>query len=57
MNLRGKILLDGQQINKVSHRSLRDKIHCKSRCCTFDDSVENNIKYAKLNATDNEISL
>ena len=52
----GKILLDGQQINKVSLRSLRDKISLVSQdVILFDVSVENNIKYAKLNATDNEI--
>ena len=52
----GKILLDGQQINKVSLRSLRDKISLVSQdVILFDDSVENNIKYAKLDATDNEI--
>ena len=52
----GKILLDGQQINKVSLRSLRDKISLVSQdVILFDDSVENNIKYAKLNATENEI--
>ena len=45
----GKILLDGQQINKVSLRSLRDKISLVSQdVVLFDDSVENNIKYAKL---------
>ena len=52
----GKILLDGQQINKVSLRSLRDKISLVSQdVILFDDSVENNIKYAKLDATDKEI--
>ena len=52
----GKILLDGQEINKVSLNSLRSKISLVSQdVILFDDSVENNIKYAKLNATDSEI--
>ena len=52
----GKIFLYGQEINKVSLKSLRDKISLsQSRCYFFDDSVENNIKYAKLNATEKEI--
>ena len=46
----------GQQINKVSLSSLRSKISLVSQdVILFDDSVENNIKYAKLDATDNEI--
>ena len=37
-------------------KSLRDKISLVSQdVILFDDSVENNIKYAKLDATDNEI--
>tara|TARA_A100001011_G_scaffold360969_1_gene408718 strand:- start:251 stop:1996 length:1746 start_codon:yes stop_codon:yes gene_type:complete len=52
----GKILLDGQHINRVSLSSLRGKISLVSQdVILFDDSVENNIKYAKLNATDSEI--
>ena len=52
----GKIFLDGQEINKVSLKSLRNKISLVSQdVILFDDSVENNIKYAKLNATDEEI--
>ena len=49
----GKIFLDSQEINKVSLKSLRDKISLVSQdVILFDDSVENNIKYAKLDATE-----
>jgi len=52
----GKITLDDQEINKVSLKSLRDKMSLVSQdVILFDDSVENNIKYAKLDAKDNEI--
>ena len=52
----GKIFLDGQEINKVSLKSLRNKISLVSQdVILFDDSVENNIKYAKLNASDGEV--
>ena len=52
----GKIFLDDQEINKVSLKSLRDKISLVSQdVILFDDSVENNIKYAKLDATEQEI--
>ncbi len=52
----GKIFLDNQEINKVSLKSLRDKISLVSQdVILFDDSVENNIKYAKLDATEQEV--
>ena len=52
----GKIFLDDQEINKVSLKSLRDKISLVSQdVILFDDSVENNIKYAKLDATEQEV--
>ena len=52
----GKIFLDKQEINKVSLKSLRDKISLVSQdVILFDDSVENNIKYAKLDATEQEV--
>ena len=52
----GKIYLDNQEINKVSLKSLRDKISLVSQdVILFDDSVENNIKYAKLDATEQEV--
>ena len=45
-----------QEINKVSLKSLRDKISLVSQdVILFDDSVENNIKYAKLDATEQEV--
>ena len=51
----GKIFLDGQEINKVSLKSLRDKISLVSQDVILFDSVENNIKYAKLNATEKKL--
>ena len=52
----GKILVDEQDINEVSLYSLRNKISLVSQdIILFDDSVENNIKYANINATDQEI--
>ena len=52
----GKIFLDEQDINEVSLYSLRNKISLVSQdIILFDDSVENNIKYANINATDQEI--
>jgi len=52
----GKIYIDGQEINKISLNSLRKKISLVSQdVILFDDSIENNIKYAKLNAKDSEI--
>ena len=52
----GKIILDDQEINKVSLKSLRNKISLVSQdVILFDDSVENNIKYAKLDAKDSQI--
>ena len=52
----GKIFVDGQNINEISLYSLRKKISLVSQdIVLFDDSVENNIKYAKLNAADNEV--
>ena len=52
----GKIFLDNQEISKVSLKSLRDKISLVSQdVILFDDTIENNIKYAKLNATEKEI--
>ena len=52
----GKILVDEQDINEVSLYSLRNKISLVSQdIILFDDSVKNNIKYANINATDQEI--
>ena len=53
---KGRILIDGQSINEISLYSLRNKISLVSQdIVLFDDSVENNIKYAKFSATQNEI--
>ena len=47
----GKIFVDGQDIQKVSLKSLRNKISLVSQdIILFDDTVENNIKYAKFDA-------
>jgi subfamily B ATP-binding cassette protein MsbA len=52
----GKILIDNQSIKDVSLSSLRKNISLVSQdVILFDDTVENNIKYAKLNATKDEI--
>ena len=53
---KGEILIDGQRIDKVSLYSLRNKISLVSQdIILFDDSVENNIRYAKIDATEAEI--
>ena len=53
---KGKIILDGQEINKVSLKSLRNKISLVSQdVILFDDTVENNIKYANLDAKESQI--
>ena len=53
---KGEILIDGQRIDKVSLYSLRNKISLVSQdIILFDDSVENNIRYAKIDATETEI--
>ena len=52
----GKILIDNQNIKDVSLSSLRKNISLVSQdVILFDDTVENNVKYAKLNATKDEI--
>jgi len=52
----GNIYIDGQEINKVALNSLRKKISLVSQdVILFDDSIENNIKYANLKAKDSEI--
>ncbi len=53
---KGKIYVDGQEITDVSLKSLREKISLVSQdVILFDDSVENNIKYAKLDATEQDV--
>ncbi len=52
----GKILIDNQDIEEISLYSLRSNISLVSQdIILFDDSVENNIKYAKLGASDEEV--
>ena len=52
----GDILIDNQSIYKVKINSLRDKISLVSQDTTlFDDTIKNNIKYAKDNVSDEDI--
>ena len=52
----GDILIDDQSIYKKNLYSLRKNISLVSQDTTlFDDTVKNNIKYAKLDASDQEI--
>ena len=52
----GDIIIDNQSIYKATIKSLRDQISMVSQETTlFDDTVKNNIKYAKEDATDEEI--
>ena len=52
----GDILIDNQSIYKVKIKSLRDKISLVSQDTTlFDDTIKNNIKYAKDDVLDEDI--
>ena len=52
----GDILIDNQSIYEVKIKSLRDKISLVSQDTTlFDDTIRNNIKYAKDDVSDEEI--
>ena len=52
----GDILVDNQSIYKLKIKSLRDKISLVSQDTTlFDDTIKNNIAYAKSDVTDEEI--
>ena len=52
----GEIFIDDQSINKLTIESLRDQISMVSQETTlFDDTIKNNIKYARENATDDEV--
>ena len=52
----GDIKIDGQSIYKKNLKSLREGISLVSQDTTlFDDTIRNNIAYAKLDATDQEI--
>ena len=52
----GSISIDGQNIHQVSQESLRDNIGIVPQdTVLFNHTVEHNIRYAKLDATDEEI--
>ena len=52
----GNITIDDQSIYKSTIKSLRKEISLVSQETTlFDDTIKNNIKYAKKDATDDEI--
>ena len=52
----GDILVDNQSIYKIKIKSLREKISLVSQDTTlFDDTIKNNISYAKSNVSDEEI--
>jgi subfamily B ATP-binding cassette protein MsbA len=52
----GDIMIDNQSIYKIKIKSLRDKISLVSQDTTlFDDTIKNNIKYAKNDVSDEEI--
>ncbi|MDB9937408.1 ABC transporter transmembrane domain-containing protein [Candidatus Pelagibacter sp.] len=52
----GDIFIDGQSIYKTRIKSLREKISLVSQDTTlFDDTIKNNIAYAKSNIADEEI--
>ena len=52
----GDILIDNQSIYKTKIKSLRNNISLVSQETTlFDDTIKNNIKYAKEDASDDEI--
>ncbi|KAK1755178.1 hypothetical protein QBC47DRAFT_301773 [Echria macrotheca] len=53
---KGAILIDGQDIRDVSLSSLRTQIGVVPQApVLFDDTVMNNVRYAKLDATDEEV--
>jgi subfamily B ATP-binding cassette protein MsbA len=52
----GDIFIDNQSIYKIKIKSLRDKISLVSQDTTlFDDTIKNNIAYAKSDVTDDDI--
>ena len=52
----GNIKIDGQDISKINLKSLRKEISIVDQNTTlFDDTVMNNIKYAKPEASDEEV--
>ncbi|BAM40477.1 ABC transporter [Theileria orientalis strain Shintoku] len=54
--LMGQILINGKNIKEYKQKSLRSIMGVVSQdTILFHDSIRNNVKYAKLNATDEEI--
>jgi len=52
----GDILIDNQSIYQITIKSLRNEISMVSQETTlFDDTIKNNIKYGRENATDEEV--
>ncbi len=52
----GRILIDGQDISQVTQKSLRQAISLIPQdICLFHRSIMENIRYAKLDATDEEV--
>ena len=52
----GKILIDNQDIRKISLNSLRKNISLVSQdIILFDDTINNNVTYAKSDASQNEV--
>ena len=52
----GKITIDDQNIEEINTKSLRENISLVSQDTTlFDDTIRNNIAYAKMDASDEEI--
>ena len=52
----GQVLIDGQDVRDVTVSSLRSKIALVSQDLTlFDDTIQSNISYGKLDAKQNEI--
>ncbi len=52
----GNITIDGQSIYEITIKSLRNEISMVSQETTlFDDTIKNNIKYARQEATDEEV--
>ena len=57
MTSEGSIEIDNQNINKVSLKSLRKNLSMVSQdVILFDDTIKNNIAYAKNNASNDEIA-
>ena len=51
----GRILIDGININEMSKKDLRDAISIVLQdAVLFGDTIENNVKYGKIDATDEE---